>query len=87
MVTLGRLKVVSNLSQSCLKGEGGVLAVARSFDIAEVAGTACMPNCLHTYVIYVVVGSEVGQNGYIKVLAELITETMENRHKDYNFVR
>ena len=54
------------------------MAVARSFDIAEVAGTACMPNCLHTYVIYVVVGSEVGQNGYIKVLTELIIKTMEN---------
>ena len=61
--------------------------MARSFDIAEVAGTACMPNCLHTYVIYVVVGSEVGQNGYIKVLTELIIKTMENRHKDNNFLR
>ena len=68
MVSHGCLKVVSNLSRSCLKGEGGVLAVARSFDIAEVAGTACMPNFLHIYVIYVVVGSEVGKNGYIKVL-------------------
>ena len=43
--------VVSNLSQSCLKGEGGVLAVARSFDIAEEVGAACMPNCL-LYMLY-----------------------------------